>query len=81
MTNREKLKDLLMDVFLIEPSEFRFDMMRNEIESWDSLGVVSMALGIQETFEYHMKPEEAVAIKGFQQIIELLKSKGIKFDE
>ena len=81
MTNREKLKDLLMDVFLIEPSEFRFDMMRNEIESWDSLGVVSMALGIQETFGYHMKPEEAVAIQGFQQIIELLESKGIKFDE
>ena len=45
MTNREKLKDLLMDVFLIEPSEFRFDMMRDEIESWDSLGVVSWLWG------------------------------------
>ncbi len=81
MTNREKLKELLMDVFLIDSSEFRFDMVREEIESWDSLGVVSMAVGIQETFGYHMKPEEAVAIKGFQQIIELLESKGIKFDE
>jgi len=81
MTNREKLKELLMDVFLIDPSEFRFDMVREEIESWDSLGVVSMAVGIQETFGYHMKPEEAVAIKGFQQIIELLKTKGIEFDE
>jgi len=81
MTNRGKLKELLMDVFLIDSSEFRFDMVREEIESWDSLGVVSMAVGIQETFGYHMKPEEAVAIKGFQQIIELLESKGIKFDE
>jgi len=81
MTNREKLKDLLIDIFLIDPAGFRFDMMREEIESWDSLGVVSMAVGIQETFEYHMKPEEAVAIKGFQQIIELLETKGIKFDE
>ena len=81
MTNREKLKELLMDVFLIDSSEFRFDMVREEIESWDSLGVVSMAVGIQETFGYHMKPEEAVAIKGFQQIIELLESRGIKFDE
>jgi len=81
MTNRQKLKELLMDVFLIDSSEFRFDMVREEIESWDSLGVVSMAVGIQETFGYHMKPEEAVAIKGFQQIIELLESKGIKFDE
>jgi len=81
MTNREKLKDLLMDVFLIDEAQFRFDMMREEIESWDSLGVVSMAVGIQETFGYHMKPEEAIKVKGFQHIIDLLESKGSKFDE
>jgi acyl carrier protein len=81
MNNREKLKELLTDVFLLEPSEFRFDMLREDVESWDSLGVVSMALGIQETFGYHMKPEEAVAIKGFQEIVELLADKGIVFDE
>ena len=81
MTNRENLKDLLIDIFLIDPSEFRFDLTREEIESWDSLGIVSMAVGIQETFGYHMKPEEAVAVKGFQHIMELLESKGIKFDE
>lgn len=80
MGNREKLKDLFVDVFLIEPSEFRFDLTREEVKTWDSLGVVSMAVGIQETFGYHMRPEEAVAIKGVGDIIKVLESKGILFE-
>ena len=81
MSNRERLKDLLVDVFLLEPSTFRFNLTREEVDTWDSLGVVAMAVGIQETFGYHMKPEEAVAVKGVQDIINILESKGISFDE
>jgi len=81
MTNRTKLRDLLIDIFLLEPSEFRFDLERKEVKTWDSLGIVSMAVGIQETFRYHMTPEEAVAIKGIQGIIQLLESKGFSFNE
>ena len=39
-----------------------------------------MAVGIQETFGYHMRPEEAVAIKGVGDIIKVLESKGILFE-
>lgn len=80
MGNREKLRDLLADVFLLSPSEFRFDLTREEIDTWDSLGVVSMAVGVQETFGYHMKPEEAVAIRGVADLMKLLEAKGIPFD-
>lgn len=51
------------------------------MDTWDSLGVVAMAVGIQETFDYHMKPEEAISIKSVADIIKVLKSKGISFDE
>ncbi len=81
MTNKEKLRNLLVDVFLIEFSEFRFDLKREEVETWDSLGIVAMAVGIQETFGYHLKPDEAVAIRGVQDIVSILKSKGMSFDE
>lgn len=81
MTNKEELKDLLTDVFLLEPSEFHYDLMREEIETWDSLGIVAMAVGIQETFGYHLKPEEAIAIRGVPDIIKILESKGISFNE
>lgn len=81
MNNKEKLKNLLLDVFLLEPEEFSFALKRDEIDTWDSLGIVSMAVGIQEAFGYHMKPEEATGIDCVNQIIELLESKGISFNE
>ncbi len=81
MSNYEKLKNLLVDVFLLEPSEFRLDLSRDEIDSWDSLGVVSLAVGIEETFGYHLTPEEATGVKSVQDIINILRSKGVVFDD
>ena len=78
-TNREQLAELLIDVFLLEPDEFRFDLQREEVETWDSLGVVAMAVGVQETFGYHFTPEEATGINSVQDIIDLLVGHGIAF--
>ena len=81
MANRDKLKQLLIDVFLLTPEEFSFSLLRSEIDTWDSLGVVSLAVGIQETFSYHMTPEEAASIKSIGDIIELLENNGIALHE
>ena len=60
MTNREKLKELLMDVFLIDSSEFRFDMVGKRL-SRGIRWVLFNGGWYSRTFGYHMKPEEAVA--------------------
>ena len=40
-----------------------------------------MAVGIQEEFEYHFTPDEANSIRDIKETdLEILKSKGIKFD-
>lgn len=80
MTNREKLQNLLVDVFLLEPARFSFDLARDEVETWDSLGIVAMAVGVHETFGYHFTPDEAVGIKRVQDIIDILTQRGISFD-
>lgn len=80
MTNKEKLQNLIQDVFLLAPEEFRFDLKRSEVETWDSFGVVSMAVGVQQTFGYHFTPEEATSIQGVDDIIKVLSAKGIAFD-
>jgi acyl carrier protein len=80
MGNREKLRQLLIDIFLLAPDEFRFDLTREQVETWDSLGVVSVAVGVHETFGYHPTPEEAASLKSVPDIMELLESKGIRFD-
>ena len=81
MSNRDKLRELLIDVFLLEPDEFRFDLRRDEVETWDSLGVVSVAVGVDETYGYHMTPEEATSLNTVGDLIALLRTKGIDFDD
>ena len=80
MTNKEQLQNLIQDVFLLTSEEFRFDLKRSEVETWDSFGVVSMAVGVQQTFGYHFTPEEATSIQGVDDIIKVLTGKGIAFD-
>ena len=79
MSNREKLRNLLMEVLLLSDEEFSFDLNRDQIETWDSLGVVAVAAGVDETFGYHFTPDEAVAITGVPDIIKVLEREGISF--
>ena len=78
--NNEKLAELLTEVFLLEPDEFSLELKRENVETWDSLGIVAMAVGIQEEFGYHFTPEEATGIQSVKDIITILTSKGISFD-
>ena len=81
MTPKENLKELLLDIFLLDESEFNFGLKRGDIATWDSLAVVSIAVGIHETFGYHFTPEEATSITSVQDIIKLLESKDIPFPQ
>ena len=79
VSNLEKLRQLIVDVFLIDPSEFRLDLRPENVDTWDSLGVVSLATGIQEVFGYHLTAEEMLSIRKVQDIIILLEPKGVHF--
>jgi acyl carrier protein len=81
MNNRERLKSLLVDIFLLSEADFRWDLKRGEIPTWDSLGTVSMAVGVRETFGYHFSPAEALSINSVDDIIRLLETKGISFHD
>ncbi len=81
MTNRDKLRQLILDVFLLDPTEFRFDLRRTDVDTWDSFGLVSLAVGVQQTFGYHFKPEEATGLHGIEDIIRVLGARGVSFDD
>jgi acyl carrier protein len=81
MSNREKLRRLIMDTFLLEEHEFTFELRRDQVETWDSLGIVAIGVGIKDTFGYHPTPAEAVALAGVPEIIALLRAKGYAFDD
>ena len=79
MSNREKLRDLLLEVLLLSDEEFSYDLNREQVETWDSLAVVAIAAGVDETFGYHLTPDEAVGITGVNDIIRVLEREGISF--
>lgn len=81
MTNKEKLRALLLDVFLLEAGEFSFELTRSDVPTWDSLGLVSLGVGVEETFGYHMTPAEITAIGSVPELVTLLATKGIAFDD
>jgi len=81
VSNLEKLKDLIVDTFLLDPDEYHLDLARADVDTWDSLGIVSMAVGVNETFGYHFTPEEATGIECVRDIVRILESKGVSFDE
>lgn len=78
--NRERLKDLLVEVLLIEPDEFNFSLKKGDVETWDSLAVVAIAVGIEEEFGYHPTTEEAMRLQSVQDMVTLLEEKGFAFD-
>jgi acyl carrier protein len=71
----------MVEVFLLDPSEFRLNLKREEIETWDSLGIVSLAVGVQETFGHHLTQDEVISITSISDIVTLLEARGISFDE
>lgn len=81
MNNCQKLRDLLMDVLLLSEQEFSFELRREQVETWDSLAIVALAAGIDETFGYHLNPDEAVGLRGVRDIVRILEREGIRFAE
>ncbi|MEO8430287.1 MAG: acyl carrier protein [Acidobacteriota bacterium] len=81
MSNRDRLRELLLDVFLLDPGQFRFDLTRDEVDSWDSLGTVSLAVGIQEVFGHHLSPQEATRLASVEDIMAALRAKGVDFGD
>jgi acyl carrier protein len=79
MSNREKLRNLLLEVLLLSDEEFSYDLNRDQVDTWDSLAVVAIAAGVDETFGYHFTPDEAVRITGVRDIIKVLEREGISF--
>ncbi|MFD2671969.1 acyl carrier protein [Marinicrinis sediminis] len=78
LTADEQLKQLLMDIFLMEEEEYKDDNGPEEIEGWDSLATVSMAVALHQTFHHHMSVEEVTRIHTIGDIKAYLRSKGVE---
>lgn len=80
MSNRDRLKRLLLDVFLLNEADFRWDMTREQIPTWDSIGAVSLVVGLQDTFGCRLTQAEALSLRTIHDVVQVLTEKGVVLD-
>lgn len=78
--NDRKLQSLLVDILLIDASEYRDHAGPDEIETWDSLAVVDIAAGVHREFGYRMTPAEMVSLQCIGDIKAVLARNGAPFE-
>jgi len=79
--NDVKLRNLLVETLLIEDEQYRNENGPDTIETWDSLAMVRIAVGVEEAFGYKMTPEEMVSLDSIGDIKAILRSHDIGFDQ
>ena len=80
-SNNLKLRDLLVDVLLIDDDQYKDEYGPDEIETWDSLASVNIAAAVEKEFGYAMSPEEMASMGSISDIKETLRSRGFEFNE
>jgi acyl carrier protein len=79
--NDLKLRNLLVEILLIDDEKYRDENGPDTIDTWDSLAMVRIATGVEEAFDYSMTPEEMVSLDSIGDIKEILRSHDIAFDQ
>lgn len=63
-----------------ENSKITLSTKREDIDSWDSMGQISILSMLDEKFGVKLEMEELIALRGVQDIVNILKSRNIHLD-
>lgn len=80
-SNNLKLRNLLVEILLIDEDQYQDDYGPDEIETWDSLATVNIAAAVEKEFGYAMSPAEMASLKSIGDIKDALRSGGIDFNK
>ena len=72
----EKVLEILKDLF--ELDTVNETCSQTTCEKWDSMGQLNLVVELESEFDVTLEPEEIGEMKSFDDIIRILKSKGIE---
>ena len=72
---KEKVLEILKDLFELETVDETCS--QTTCEKWDSMGQLNLVVELESEFDVTLEPEEIGEMKCFDDIIRILKSKGI----
>ena len=78
-TMEEKLKNVLGDVFKIEPQSINDDTSVDNVEKWESLTHLNLVLALEDAFNISFSEEQTVEILNYSLIKLVLQEHGVEF--
>lgn len=72
----EKVLEILKNVFELDTVDTTCS--QQTCEKWDSMGQLNLVVELESEFDVSLEPEEIGEMTSFQDIIRILKSKGIR---
>ena len=71
----EKVLEILKDLFELDVVDKTCS--QQTCEKWDSMGQLNLVVELESEFDVSLEPEEIGEMTSFQDIIRILKSKGV----
>lgn len=72
----EKVLEILKDLFELDTVDKTCS--QETCEKWDSMGQLNLVVELESEFDVTLEPEEIGEMKSFNDIIRILKSKGVE---
>ena len=77
----DKLKQIFSSVLGIDSKNINEQTSPGNTPSWDSLNAIILVTEIEKAFDMKFEFAEVMKVNNFFDVINLLKTKGIKLDE
>ena len=72
----EKILDIFKETFELDSVDK--NCSQNSCDSWDSMGQLNLVAELGAAFDVCLEPEEIGTMKSYDDIVRILKSKGVK---
>lgn len=71
----EKILEMLKETFELDNVDKTIS--QQNCEAWDSMGQLNLVADLEDAFDISLEPEEIGEMKCFEDIVRILKSKGV----
>jgi acyl carrier protein len=70
----QRLTQVLCDVLDLHPARVGRDLMREEVDQWDSLNHLKVVTAVEEAFDLKLTMQEIESVDGIARLIDLLEA-------
>lgn len=72
----EKVLEILKNLFELDTIDETCS--QETCEKWDSMGVLNLVVELESEFDVSLEPEEIGEMKSFNEIVRILRAKGVE---